>query len=396
MNEIITLEALAERLAHRAGVSTDIARQYITDIQHSLSSGLASSDSPVDMPGVGTFKVFDRRTGAIDFTADSMLAETVNEPFSCFEPVTLTAPIDEIERSAGADIETEPEVSEGVKENEDEPETVVVDAADDVSAPVEPTDDEPVMPARDVMQEPLRTYYRPDNVSEAVSSAGEPAADVSEGEAETTETVPEPEHVADARAVETYEENYDYTDEPRGGMRPIVAYILGILTGMILTCVLAYFLYPSLSTYREYTQAYVPEETEEDVVAVENPDTVASLPEATTVVESAEPAVTTAPEQQASVRESASTNSVGNTDAVTDTIGRKYYLASMARRYYGEMIFWVYIYTENEAHLGHPDRVPPGTVVTIPPASKYGIDRTDPASIERAQREQARIYAKFK
>ena len=67
----------------------------------------------------------------------------------------------------------------------------------------------------------------------------------------------------------------------------------------------------------------------------------------------------------------------------------------MARKYYGEMIFWVYIYEENRDRLSHPDRINPGTVVKIPDASKYGIDRNDPESTARARAKAIEIYNRF-
>ena len=41
----------------------------------------------------------------------------------------------------------------------------------------------------------------------------------------------------------------------------------------------------------------------------------------------------------------------------------------MARRHYGAQVYWVYIYEANADHLGHPDRIAPGTRLLIPPRS---------------------------
>ena len=67
----------------------------------------------------------------------------------------------------------------------------------------------------------------------------------------------------------------------------------------------------------------------------------------------------------------------------------------MAQEYYGNTNFWVYIYEENKDQLGHPERIYPGIVVKIPPASKYGIDASDPTSIQKAKVKAVEIYAKF-
>lgn len=81
-------------------------------------------------------------------------------------------------------------------------------------------------------------------------------------------------------------------------------------------------------------------------------------------------------------------------ETVRDTISRNHFLASMARRYYGHMEYWVYIYEANPG-LGHPDRIKPGTVVTIPPQSEFVLD-SDSATMARALRLYAEIYGRYK
>jgi nucleoid-associated protein YgaU len=70
---------------------------------------------------------------------------------------------------------------------------------------------------------------------------------------------------------------------------------------------------------------------------------------------------------------------------VTDTVRPGRFLATMARRHYGNYKFWVYIYLENRDKIPNPDNLPAGTVLVIPPAEKYGIDASDPASVSRAE-----------
>ena len=79
-----------------------------------------------------------------------------------------------------------------------------------------------------------------------------------------------------------------------------------------------------------------------------------------------------------------------------DTVKINRYITNMAKEYYGDTNFWSYIYEENKEQLGHPERIYPGTVVKIPKASKYGIDATDPASVQRAKVKAIEIYARFR
>jgi hypothetical protein len=80
----------------------------------------------------------------------------------------------------------------------------------------------------------------------------------------------------------------------------------------------------------------------------------------------------------------------------TDTISATRYLTTMARKHYGQMEYWVYIYMENADKLGHPDRLEAGTVVVIPPASKYGLIPGDKAKLSEASSLAIDIYSRFK
>lgn len=71
---------------------------------------------------------------------------------------------------------------------------------------------------------------------------------------------------------------------------------------------------------------------------------------------------------------------------ITETITTQVVLSTLAEKHYGSQWFWVYIYEENKDRIDDPDNVPPGTVVVIPPAEKYGIDAKNPASLKKAQR----------
>lgn len=71
------------------------------------------------------------------------------------------------------------------------------------------------------------------------------------------------------------------------------------------------------------------------------------------------------------------------------------YLIMMAREYYGDGNFWVYIYQENKDKLGHPDHITPGTAVLVPSLAKYGVDPKNPADIEKAKKMGKEIYSRY-
>lgn len=80
---------------------------------------------------------------------------------------------------------------------------------------------------------------------------------------------------------------------------------------------------------------------------------------------------------------------------VMDTISTTRYLTTMAKEHYGNYHLWPFIYEENKAKLGHPDRIKPGTPVVIPSAAKYGIDASNPDCVARARKMGVEIYAKY-
>ncbi len=80
---------------------------------------------------------------------------------------------------------------------------------------------------------------------------------------------------------------------------------------------------------------------------------------------------------------------------VTDTISANRFLTTMARAHYGQMEYWVYIYEENASKLGHPDRLEAGTVVVVPPATKYNLKAGDEAKIKEASVKAVEIYSRF-
>lgn len=77
-------------------------------------------------------------------------------------------------------------------------------------------------------------------------------------------------------------------------------------------------------------------------------------------------------------------------------IGVGDWLTRYAAEYYGNKVFWVYIYQENKDKITDPNNVPLGTELVIPSKEKYQIDANDTISLKRALVLQNEIYAKSK
>lgn len=73
-----------------------------------------------------------------------------------------------------------------------------------------------------------------------------------------------------------------------------------------------------------------------------------------------------------------------------------YLITNMAKKHFGNKCFWVYIYEENSAKLGNPNKVNSGTVVVIPDASKYGIDANNPESVKKPARKRRKYSANIR
>ncbi len=80
---------------------------------------------------------------------------------------------------------------------------------------------------------------------------------------------------------------------------------------------------------------------------------------------------------------------------LTDTITSLNFLTTMARKYYGHVDFWPYIYEANASKLGHPDRLAAGIVVVIPPADSLHLDAKDPEQLKLAKQKATEIYQRF-
>ncbi|MDO5035534.1 MAG: hypothetical protein Q4D93_01050 [Porphyromonas sp.] len=68
-------------------------------------------------------------------------------------------------------------------------------------------------------------------------------------------------------------------------------------------------------------------------------------------------------------------------------------LAKLAREYYGETKFWVYIFMENSELIKNPNNVPLGTKLVVPALENYGVDNHDTTAVEVAARWEEIILA---
>ncbi len=81
---------------------------------------------------------------------------------------------------------------------------------------------------------------------------------------------------------------------------------------------------------------------------------------------------------------------------VYDTITPKNNLNTLALKHYGNKVYWVYIFLDNQDKIKNPNNVIVGTKLRIPPKAQYDVsDSDEKANIDAALRKQSEIYTRF-
>ncbi len=347
MNSTINLTHLAALLSKATGYPESATKQFVIEFSEALASAMSKGNT-VKIKGLGTFAPSDDEAIGVTFIPDQDMAEEVNAPFAMFESVYLD---DEV---------TDEVINQAVKDAEPELEPEPTPEPEPTSEP-EPEPE----PTPEPEPEP-----EPESEPEPISA---PAAQISapKPSAKPRQEMPE------------VEERIVYLERSGPGWGWVVA---ALLAG----AALGYFLPDWLNGLRTEpaTTEVIVKAPKSDPINV-SVTQVESKASQDSVAKAAED-TTAAVSQRLDPAPSASTPQV-----VTEVVQGKNYLTTIARRYYGNPEFWPYIYEENKEHLGHPDKVRSGTVVIVPPASKYNIDANNPESVRAAKRLQSDIYSRF-
>ena len=160
-----------------------------------------------------------------------------------------------------------------------------------------------------------------------------------------------------------------------------IGFMTGVLTGIVF--VLACLLYLFSNGYISFTKSAPIVVDDEEIVLPADTVPTEEMPDSLP----AESQVSTETQVQEIAKPAA------KPAVVTDTVRPGNFLARMAKRFYGNSHFWVYIYEENKAKISNPNNVAQGTIVVIPPAEKYGIDANSPASVEKAKRKEGEVLS---
>lgn len=405
MNRKVTLPELVEALTLVTNTTKRVSETFLREFFALISEQLISGES-VKIKGLGVFKVVnvdarksvDINTGEdiiiaahnkVSFTADKELAEAVNLPFASFETVMLSDDIpaeqmkiieedSEVEsvvdsvvtpviEVAEPELEVEvdspeiPEVAE-VAEVVEENTSVESDAKDVVAEPKE----------QELVDEPLVDV----EVEDEVEVLEEESDDDSDDE------VVEPINYSESmvRVVEE-DVNNDYLMDVKVNRRKFASgYMWGFISAVVVAAAVFFTVNFDTTSAPKYVDGIDVNVVAGNISANEVLDMVDSVYNVVNL----------------EIEKPVAPLPVVAEVAKYDTITKTRFMATMAREYYGNMNFWVYIYEENRAKIKNPNVIAPGTVLVIPAAEKYGINANDPESVRVAEIKAKGISARYK
>lgn len=389
--QIVSLHEITGRLAAETGCGPEIAGTFLKEFSAVISQGLAA-DGVVCVAGLGIFRVVSDVSGnpSVEFAPDASLAGKVNEPFAMFESVELADSLTEAELNPPAEAQPEAgEIPEAVATGIMPPPLPPRFLRKEKVAAPQPEDDMRAPLAESQSQEIHTGQEAAPEDGNATSPARE---DLSVQDPVSYPPVYSGEPQPDANPLAVRLEPESSVTIQRVGhttLTLVVTAIAACLLGLILGYLSYKWLNNNLSGNVElledgilirHDSGIVKEEIVPfDNAAEDSLEMVRDIPaDSSAVPEAAE-----TPAQQTAQRAALA--------VVTDTVGPGNYLSVMARRHYGNAKFWVYIYLENKDKIRNPDNLEDGMVLVIPPASKYGIDASDPASLKKAEKEAYKV-----
>lgn len=444
MNSRLTIQDLAGYLADYTGKDkkeTELfLKEFIAVVTEEVYAGRM-----VKIKGLGTFKIIpvEKResvhvnTGErfvipahykFSFLPDKELKELVNRPFSFFETTELNEGVDfsDLDESVGDEKETDTE-DESVEElvPEKKPEVSASDVIEEEPILQEaqiPSEEETTRKEQDTALQPdpihPETAEEPTVAEQERASQKEvPVVETPVEQPETTIVVPEeqpssaeeetlPDKAEPQSAKEETEtelsakEEYQTVEEKESDTQPAIRQSGRSIAGRIwlitvsVTLVL-FFLYT-----RGFFESYL---YPKQKIAIIQQDTL-PLPTETIAIDSMVlPAQTDTivPEEESlppdtvRVEEELETKPLEKVlTKVTIKVGDR--LTLISKKYYGDKVFWVYIYEYNRSKIVNPNNIPIGTQIEIPATWVYEIDKNNPASIDKASIKQSELLTRYR
>ncbi|MBQ3555045.1 MAG: HU family DNA-binding protein [Bacteroidales bacterium] len=387
MNNKLTILDIAESVADKSGLTKKESEQFVKEF-FLLASEVISKGESLTIKGVGTFSPVwvDARTSVdvntkesieipghykLSFTPDKSMRDAVNAPFAAFTTEVVTVNNDDLQEdnSQLTNIETNEESVESVVAQIEE----IGKASEETLIEVEKVS---VVQSGDVVEEN----------EEVVDDSNEIQGLENNISTEETQN--------DDAVIEVVEKEIEkeYRRHTRNG------YISGFLTALLLFVIFIFiwkffidnekgfslsFSSFNLSSLIEQNSDI---DTESDNISKNNADISVVNPIDSIGDVKAEDVIKSEVVDSVNVVEDEKPK-----EPIVETITRGKFLTTIANKYYGDKVFWVYIYRENK--IWNPKDLQPGDKVVVPDASKYDIDASNPESVKKAKAlEQQILY----
>lgn len=362
MKNTVTLSQLITRLAETAKIDNNTSRRFIKALFDTVARQLEAGET-VEIKGVGTFEAVDRDgRRSVTFTPDAALAAELNRPFEMFQAVELAPDVDfdaEMpEEAAEASESAEPSECSENSENSETSESSENSENSENSEPSEPS------------EEPQPVSWV---ASTPVPFPAPPGAQTEPYEADNATD----EESEEAPAAQT-------------GKHFWIWAAVGLLVAIGIGYAAAVFYVPVTPQPRtETVEAPLPAPEEVDPATLA-PATPSAEAEANVQVTAPVAETTAGPAPVADTAEQPAAAS--KAEPVYDTV--EVSLIRLAKKHYGENLFWVYIYEANTDVIHNPNTIRPGTRVVIPDRSTFP-GATPQEARDLAKKKQSEILSRF-
>lgn len=457
MAEKITIEHMTEMLAQSTGKEAADVEKFIEALIALVNEGI-TKDGFVRIKGIGSFKVIlvkEREsvhvnTGErivipahhkLSFLPDKLLKEKINRPFAFFEAVETNGT--ESNETASVNLSNDDEEEENDESLiAEKPIQEPVGEATETTEKTEPRTEEgvislSVLPPEEEKKEEQNIMDKEIDKNADQAWSEERAIGSHPASAENRETLQSTTPIkqkAMNESKERKEQPAKETPKSHPAKSPVkkkkqeasntsLYVILALLLLLLGVGIFYYFYYDRLS-YNEFNgttqhtqttndsfilpgDSTAMQESEADAnidtLGVTTPETnentaTSSVTPSTRKEPTASPASTspkkTTPQQTKSMKPAPSAASSDKNVMARVKIAPGERLTLLAQKYYGNKIFWVYIYDFNKARIPDPDRVPAGMEILIPAKEVYAINAQSTVSLAQAKELQSKIMAK--
>lgn len=379
----------------------------------------------------------------LSFLPDKILKEKINRPFAFFEAIEANETENNETASSGLSNDDEEDENDELMTAEEpvqKPVREVTKATEDIAPK---TEENPapllVLPSEDEIKEGYKMTDKeiekePDDGPSEERAIGSHRASAANRETLQKSTIIPIKQEIMSENNERKEQHVNETPKSHPVAKPVVKkkkketsntslYVILALLLLLLGVGIFYYFYYDRLSYEEFNSTTQHTQTTDDSFLLpgdsaavqeseksENVDTSGVTASGTNESTATSPVASTSSTRKEQTASTASTSSKKTTPQqtkpATDTstssdhnvmarvkVASGERLTLLAQKYYGNKVFWVYIYDFNKAKIPDPDRVPAGMEILIPAKEVYAINAQSSASIAQAKELQSKIMA---